>query len=41
MSRSRTYIFTIENFTETDWEYVCNLEKDGKKKDSYQHWVVK
>jgi exodeoxyribonuclease V gamma subunit len=19
----------------------CNLEKDGKKKDSYQHWVVK
>jgi hypothetical protein len=29
MSRSRTYIFTIENFTETDWEYVCNLEKDG------------
>ena len=29
MSRSRTYIFTIENFTETDWEYVCSLEKDG------------
>ena len=30
MSRSRTYIFTIENFTETNWEYVRNLEKDGK-----------
>ena len=30
MSRSRTYVFIIEKSTEPDWEYVCNLEKNGK-----------
>jgi len=30
MSRSRTYIFIIKNYTDSDWEYVCSIEKNGK-----------
>jgi hypothetical protein len=29
MSRSRTYAFTLDKYSNADWEYVCNLESCG------------